>query len=129
MLTSWFLVQCALFKIDFPELEKQMVYTGVAIKCVSGVDLPLPAEPRTTGPSQSVAAAPRQQRLRPANSRDERFRSGRDRGTALRSDAESSVLFSFLEMSAEEIIFTGMVIYYITVFLRKSSAFTQHSVC
>ncbi|KAF6384592.1 disco interacting protein 2-like protein A [Rhinolophus ferrumequinum] len=45
------------------------------IPLTQGVDLPLQAEPRTPGPSQSVVAAPRQQRLRPTNSRDERFRS------------------------------------------------------
>ncbi|XP_074175518.1 disco-interacting protein 2 homolog A isoform X1 [Rhinolophus sinicus] len=45
------------------------------VPLTQGVDPPLQAEPRTPGPSQSVVAAPRQQRLRPANSRDERFRS------------------------------------------------------
>ncbi|KAM8814310.1 disco-interacting protein 2 homolog A isoform 6-T6 [Rhynchonycteris naso] len=45
------------------------------IPLIQGVDPSLQAEPRTPGPSQTSAAAPKQQKPRPANSRDERFRS------------------------------------------------------
>ncbi|XP_070263123.1 disco-interacting protein 2 homolog A isoform X7 [Myotis yumanensis] len=45
------------------------------IPLIQGVDASLQAEPRIPGPSQTMAAAPKQQKPRPTNSRDERFRS------------------------------------------------------
>lgn len=77
--------------------------------CVAGVDPSLQAENRIPGPSQTTAAAPKQQKPRPTNSRDERFRSGRDqRGQASTSGPAFSPLFFAVNVlcSAEEIIFT-----------------------
>nr|XP_020140389.1 disco-interacting protein 2 homolog A isoform X9 [Microcebus murinus] len=45
------------------------------IPLIQGIDPSLQAENRTPGPSQTTAAAPKQQKSRPTNSRDERFRS------------------------------------------------------
>ncbi|XP_072594609.1 disco-interacting protein 2 homolog A isoform X4 [Vulpes vulpes] len=45
------------------------------IPLLQGVDPSLQAENRVSGPAQTSAAAPKQQKPRPANSRDERFRS------------------------------------------------------
>ncbi|XP_045441299.1 disco-interacting protein 2 homolog A isoform X17 [Pipistrellus kuhlii] len=45
------------------------------IPLIQGVDTSLQAEPRIPGPSQTMAEAPKQQKPRPTNSRDERFRS------------------------------------------------------
>ncbi|XP_053758896.1 disco-interacting protein 2 homolog A isoform X7 [Panthera pardus] len=45
------------------------------IPLIQGVDPSLQAENRIPGPSQTTAAAPKQQKPRPTNSRDERFRS------------------------------------------------------
>uniref|UniRef100_A0A8C8YUG6 Disco interacting A n=1 Tax=Prolemur simus TaxID=1328070 RepID=A0A8C8YUG6_PROSS len=45
------------------------------IPLIQGLDPSLQAENRTPGPSQTTAAAPKQQKSRPTNSRDERFRS------------------------------------------------------
>ncbi|XP_016067353.1 PREDICTED: disco-interacting protein 2 homolog A isoform X10 [Miniopterus natalensis] len=45
------------------------------IPLIQGVDPSLQVESRTPGPSQTTAAAPKQQKPRPTNSRDERFRS------------------------------------------------------
>ncbi|XP_054982067.1 disco-interacting protein 2 homolog A isoform X9 [Sorex araneus] len=45
------------------------------IPLIQGVDPTLPAENRISGPSQTAATAPKQQKQRPTNSRDERFRS------------------------------------------------------
>ncbi|XP_058379331.1 disco-interacting protein 2 homolog A isoform X12 [Diceros bicornis minor] len=51
---------------------------GLEMECgepSTGVDPSLQAENRIPGPSQTTTAAPKQQKLRPTNSRDERFRS------------------------------------------------------
>lgn len=45
------------------------------VPLIQGVDAALPAENRISGPSQIAATAPKQQKQRPTNSRDERFRS------------------------------------------------------
>uniref|UniRef100_A0A8C0Z4E7 Disco interacting A n=2 Tax=Canis lupus familiaris TaxID=9615 RepID=A0A8C0Z4E7_CANLF len=45
------------------------------IPLLQGVDPSLQAENRVSGPAQTSAVAPKQQKPRPANSRDERFRS------------------------------------------------------
>uniref|UniRef100_A0A2K5HKN4 DMAP1-binding domain-containing protein n=1 Tax=Colobus angolensis palliatus TaxID=336983 RepID=A0A2K5HKN4_COLAP len=45
------------------------------IPLIQGIDPSLQAENRTPGPSQTTAAAPKQQKSRPTTSRDERFRS------------------------------------------------------
>ncbi|XP_076975384.1 disco-interacting protein 2 homolog A isoform X6 [Tamandua tetradactyla] len=45
------------------------------VPLIQGVDPSLQAESRTPGPCQTAAAAPRQPKARPLNSRDERFRS------------------------------------------------------
>ncbi|XP_026897145.1 disco-interacting protein 2 homolog A isoform X9 [Acinonyx jubatus] len=45
------------------------------IPLIQGVDPSLQAENRIPGPSQTTAVAPKQQKPRPTNSRDERFRS------------------------------------------------------
>lgn len=44
---------------------------------ISGVDPSLQAENRVPGTSQATAAVSKQQKSRSANSRDERFRSGK----------------------------------------------------
>uniref|UniRef100_A0A2K6F6Z9 Disco interacting A n=1 Tax=Propithecus coquereli TaxID=379532 RepID=A0A2K6F6Z9_PROCO len=45
------------------------------IPLIQGIDSSLQAENRTPGPAQTTVAAPKQQKSRPTNSRDERFRS------------------------------------------------------
>ncbi|CAD7693767.1 unnamed protein product [Nyctereutes procyonoides] len=51
------------------------VIMEMSCRAVQRVDPSLQAENRVSGPAQTSAAAPKQQKLRPANSRDERFRS------------------------------------------------------
>nr|XP_055169638.1 disco-interacting protein 2 homolog A isoform X6 [Nyctereutes procyonoides] len=55
--------------------KKRAKLLACYIPLLQGVDPSLQAENRVSGPAQTSAAAPKQQKLRPANSRDERFRS------------------------------------------------------
>uniref|UniRef100_A0A8C9J656 Disco interacting A n=1 Tax=Panthera tigris altaica TaxID=74533 RepID=A0A8C9J656_PANTA len=57
------------------EIEANCLHKIFLQNCVAGVDPSLQAENRIPGPSQTTAAAPKQQKPRPTNSRDERFRS------------------------------------------------------